>query len=120
MPEYVDGFLIAVPKKKMPDYIRTAKLAAKIWREYGALDYRETVADDLKVKFGEPFNKLKSAKPGETIVFAWITYKSRKQRDIINAKVMKDPRIHAMMEKMGGCPFDIDRMTYGGFQTIVR
>ena len=119
MPEYVDGFVIAVPKKKIADYIKTAKLASKIWREHGALDYRETVAEDLKVKFGNPFNKLTQAKPSETVVFAWITYKSRAHRDKVNAKVMKDPRLLKMMDEIG-CPFDMDRMSYGGFETIVK
>lgn len=119
MPEYIDGFVIAVPKKNIPHYIKTAKMASKIWRDHGALDYRETVAEDLKTKFGTSFSKLVKTKPSETVIFAWITYKSRKHRDSVNAKVMKDPRMAKMMEEMG-CPFEMDRMSYGGFETIVK
>ncbi len=113
---YVDGFVIPVPKKQLAAYRKISVKAGKIWKEYGALDYKECVGDDLKVKWGTPFLKLARAKPGETVVFSWITYKSRAQRDRINAKVMRDPRL-----KMDGAtmPFDMKRMTYGGFKVFV-
>lgn len=116
--EYVDGFVLPVPKKKIGDYRKIAKLASKIWREHGALDYRECVADDAPVGKRTSFPRSVKQKPGETVVFAWITYKSRKQRDAINKKVMKDKRLAAFMDpkKM---PFDTRRMFWGGFKTIV-
>jgi uncharacterized protein YbaA (DUF1428 family) len=89
---YVDGFIVAVPKKKLVAYTALSKKCGKVWREYGALDYREWVADDVKVGKLTSFPRSVKLKPGETVVFAWITYKSRAQRDKINAKVMADPR----------------------------
>ena len=89
---YVDGFIVAVPKKNLDAYVRLSKKCGKVWREYGALDYREWVADDVKVGKLTSFPRAVKLKPGEVVVFAWITYKSRAQRDKINAKVMKDPR----------------------------
>jgi uncharacterized protein YbaA (DUF1428 family) len=114
---YVDGFLIPVPKKSVAAYGKIAKLAAKVWREHGALDYKECVGDDLNMKFGVPFTKLAKAKPNETIIFAYIVYKSRAHRDRVNAKVMKDPRMDMDPSSM---PFDIKRMSVGGFKTIVE
>jgi uncharacterized protein YbaA (DUF1428 family) len=116
---YVDGFVLAVPKKNMPAYRRMAAKAGKVWREHGAVEYRECVGDDLKVKMGLPFPKLAKLKAGETVVFSWIVYKSRKHRDAVNAKVMKDPRIAKMMEGKE-MPFDVKRMAYGGFKIIVE
>lgn len=113
---YVDGFVLVVPKKKLAAYTKMARLAGKVWREHGALDYRECVADDLKVKFGLPFTKMVKVKPGETIMFSYIVYKSRSHRDKVNAKVMADPR---MQEPPKDIPFDMKRMAYGGFKTIV-
>jgi uncharacterized protein YbaA (DUF1428 family) len=113
---YVDGFVLAVPKRKVPAYKRIATKAGKIWREHGALEYRECVGDDLAVKMGLPFPKLVRPKSGETIVFSWIVYKSRADRDRVNAKVMKDPRLTGMKEPM---PFDVKRMAYGGFKVLV-
>lgn len=113
---YVDGFVLVVPKKKIPAYAKMARLAGKVWREHGALEYRECVGDDVKVKFGMPFSKLVKTKPGETIVFAYIVYRSRAHRDKVNAKVMADPRLQKMPPDM---PFDPKRMAYGGFKTIV-
>jgi len=113
---YVDGFVLVVPKKKLAAYTKLARLAGKVWREHGALDYRECVADDLKVKFGRPFTKMVKVKPGETIMFSYIVYKSRSHRDKVNAKVMADPR---MQEPPKDIPFDMKRMAYGGFKTIV-
>jgi uncharacterized protein YbaA (DUF1428 family) len=113
---YVDGFVLTVPKKNLAAYRRMAAKAGKIWREHGALAYVEAVGDDLKVKFGMPFPTLVKPKAGEAIVFSYIVYKSKADRNKINAKVMKDPRLH-MDEK--AMPFDPKRMAYGGFKTIV-
>lgn len=115
---YVDGFLLAVPKKKIAAYKSMASKASKVWLEYGALDYRECVGDDLNVKFGTPFPKGIKTKPSETVVFAYIVYKSRAHRDRVNAKVMKDKRMQAMCDP-NDPPFDFKRMMYGGFKTIV-
>ena len=115
---YVDGFVIAIPKKNLPAYRRIARGAGKIWREHGALEYRECVGDDLKGSIGLPFPRLTKLKPGETVMFSWIVYKSRAHRDRVNAKVMKDPRLENLM-KGQPAPFDLKRMAYGGFKTIV-
>ena len=115
---YVDGFLLAVPKKKIAAYRSLASKASKIWLEHGALDYRECVGDDLNVKCGTPFPKGIKTKPSETVVFAYIVYKSRAHRDSVNKRVMKDPRIAKMMESKN-MPFDVKRMAYGGFRVIV-
>jgi uncharacterized protein YbaA (DUF1428 family) len=114
---YVDGFLLLVPKKNLAAYKRISTAAGKIWREHGALDYRECVGDDLNVKFGRPFPKLAKPKPGEAIVFSYIVYKSRAQRDKVNAKVMADKRLKMDVKKM---PFDLKRMSVGGFKTFVE
>lgn len=118
MAKYVDGFVIAVPRNKIDAYRRIARKAGEVWKEHGALEYRECVGDDLNIKFGVSFPKLAKAKRGETIVFAWIVYKSRSHRDRVNAKVMQDKRISGMDEK--DMPFDCKRMTWGGFKTIVE
>src|SRR5688572_12172997 len=114
---YVDGFVLAVPKKNIPAYRKIAKLASKVWKDHGALDYLEAVGDDLDVKMGIPFTRVMKLKRGETVVFAWVTYKSRAHRDKVSAKVMADPRLHNMSQKM---PFDCNRMSYGGFKAIVE
>jgi uncharacterized protein YbaA (DUF1428 family) len=119
MALYVDGFLIPMPKKSVPAYRKLAKKAGKVWRELGALEYRECVGDDMPKDCGIPFPKAATAKTGETVVFSWIVYKSRAHRDRVNAKVMKDPRIAKMMEGKG-MPFDIKRMSYGGFKVLVE
>lgn len=93
MARYVDGFLLPIPRKNVAAYKTIAATAGKVWREHGALEYRECVGDDLDTKFGVSFPKLLKLKPGETVVFAWIVYKSKAHRDRVNAKVMKDPRI---------------------------
>jgi uncharacterized protein YbaA (DUF1428 family) len=115
---YIDGFVLPVPEKNLSAYRRIAKLACKVWKEHGALEYRECVGDDLTVPMGVPFPKLIKPKKGETVVFSWIEYKSRKHRDQVNAKVMADPRMMAMCDwkKM---PFDCKRMTWGGFKVLV-
>ena len=115
---YVDGFLLAVPKKKVKEYLNLARKAGKVWKEHGALEYREAVGDDLKIKMGMPFPKAIRAKSGETVVFSWIVYKSRSHRDSVNKKVMKDERLASMMDPKS-MPFDVKRMAYGGFKVAV-
>lgn len=115
---YVDGFVLPVPRKNLQLYRRISQRAGKIWREHGALEYRECAGDDLKTKLGMPFPRTVRGKANETVVFSWITYRSRAHRDSVNAKVMKDPRMAKMMET-GAMPFDVKRMAYGGFKVIV-
>ena len=115
---YVDGFLLPVPKKNLDAYRKMSRKAGKVWREHGALDYKECAGDDLKVKGTAPFAKAVGAKAGETVVFAFIVYKSRAHRDRVNKKVMSDPRIAAQM-KGKSMPFDVKRMMYGGFKVFV-
>jgi uncharacterized protein YbaA (DUF1428 family) len=117
---YVDGYLIPIPKKNLRAYRTMARKAGKIWREYGALEFRESVADDLQpggIKM--PFDKLAKVKRGETVLFSWIVFKSRAHRDRVNAQVMKDPRIGKMMLSPKDNPFDVKRMSYGGFTMLV-
>src|SRR5262245_29556821 len=118
MPVYVDGFIVPVPKKKVADYRKLAKKAGKIWKEYGAVDYRECVADDVKPGKWTSFPQSVKLKPNEVVVFSWITYKSRRDRDRINKQVMSDKRIAAMGDAKS-MPFDGKRMIYGGFKTLV-
>jgi len=101
----------------MQSYRQMSQRAGKVWREHGAVEYRECVGDDLKMKMGVPFPRLAKAKPGEAVVFSWIVYKSRAHRDRVNAKVMKDPRLAKMMKEP--MPFDVKRMSMGGFKVIV-
>ncbi len=115
---YVDGFLVPVPKKNLKAYQQMSRKAGKVWREHGALDYKECVGDDLKVKGVAPFAKAVGTKAGETVVFAYIVYKSRAHRDRVNKKVMKDPRLAAEMNQKS-MPFDVKRMMYGGFKVFV-
>jgi uncharacterized protein YbaA (DUF1428 family) len=115
---YVDGFLIPVPRKNLDAYRRISAKAGKVWKELGALEYRECVGDDLRVKGVKPFPSQLKTRPGETVVFSWIVYKSKAQRDRINAKVMKDPRLANMMDPKD-MPFDMKRMVYGGFKVLV-
>jgi uncharacterized protein YbaA (DUF1428 family) len=114
---YVDGFLVPVPKKKVEAYKRLAKKAGKIWKEYGALEFRECVADDVKKGKWTSFPRSVKLKPGETVFFSYIVYKSRADRDRINAKVMKDKRFAGM--DMKDMPFDGKRMIFGGFKVMV-
>src|SRR6476619_2395052 len=116
--EYVDGFVIPVPKKKLKAYLKLARLAGKIWLEHGALEFREWVADDVKVGKRTSFPRSVKLKPGETVVFSYIVYKSRAHRDRVNAKVMKDPRLAKMMNPKA-MPFDGKRMIFGGFKTLI-
>ena len=116
MARYVDGFLLAVPKKKLAAYKAMSSKAGKIWREHGALEYVESVIDDVPNGFGVPFPKAAKAKPGEVVVFSWIVYKSRAHRNAVNKKVMADPRLNADQDAM---PFDHKRMSWGGFTALV-
>jgi uncharacterized protein YbaA (DUF1428 family) len=115
---YVDGFVVPVPKKNLKAYLAMAKTAGKVWKDYGALDYKECVADDVKPGKWTSFPQSVKLKKGETVVFSYIVYKSRAARDKCMAKVMKDPRLADMMDpkKM---PFDGKRMIFGGFEVTV-
>ena len=115
---YVDGFVVPVPTSKLAEYRKMANRAGRIWREYGALDYREWVADDVKPGKWTSFPQSVLLKRGEVVVFSWIRYKSRKSRDAVNKKAMADPRLAAFMDpkKM---PFDGKRMYFGGFKVFV-
>lgn len=115
---YVDGFVVPVPNKQLAAYRRLARKAGKIWREHGALEFRECVADDVKVGKWTSFPRAVKLKRNETVVFSWITFKSRADRDRVNAKVMKDPRLAGM--DMKDMPFDGKRMIYGGFKVLVE
>lgn len=116
---YVDGFVIPISKKNLKAYRTMAQWGKKAWMKHGALDYKECVGDDLKSSMGVSFPKLLKLKPGETVVFAYIVYKSRKHRDAVNKKVMSDPAMNEpdMMKKM---PFNPKNMCYGGFNVIVE
>ena len=118
---YVDGFVLLVPKNKVAAYRKMASDGSKIWMKYGALDYKECMMDDAKPKgIVLTFPKMTKAKPSETVWFSYITYKSKKHRDQVNAKVMKDPSMHPNDKNhMDTMPFDMKRMAYGGFQVIV-
>jgi uncharacterized protein YbaA (DUF1428 family) len=116
--QYVDGFVIPVPKKSLPAYRSLAKKAGKVWRDHGALEFREFVAEDVKVGKRTSFPRSVKLKPGETVIFSWIVYKSRSHRDRVNAKVMKDPRLAKMMDPKA-MPFDGKRMIFGGFKSLV-
>ena len=115
---YVDGYVLPVPKRNLGAYRRMAAKAGRIWREHGAVEYRECVGDDLAVKGLMPFPRQMRLKPGETVVFSWIVFKSRSHRDRVNAKVMKDPRLAGSMDPKA-TPFDVKRMVYGGFRLLV-
>ena len=115
---YVDGFVVPVPKKKLTAYRKMALKASKVWRDHGALEVCECVADDVKVGKWTSFPRSVKLKRGETVVFSYIVYKSRKQRDAVMAKVMKDKRLAEMMDP-SAMPFDGKRMIYGGFTVNV-
>jgi uncharacterized protein YbaA (DUF1428 family) len=118
MARYVDGFVLIVPKKNIAAYRRLAQKAGRMWRKHGALEFRECVGEDLKPKgYPLPFTRLMRAKPTETVVFSYIVFKSRAHRDRVNAKVMKDPQMTGDAQSM---PFDMKRMAYGGFTTLVE
>ncbi|MGH8750643.1 MAG: DUF1428 domain-containing protein [Burkholderiales bacterium] len=117
--QYVDGFIVPVPKKNLQAYRRMAQTAGKVWREHGALEYIECIADDVKPGKWTSFPRSVKLKPNETVMFAWIVYKSRAHRDQVNAKVMKDPRLAKMMDPKS-MPFDGKRLIYGGFKVLVN
>ena len=118
MPHYVDGFVLPVPKRNVDAYRRIARKAGKVWREHGALEYRECIADDVSPGEVTSFPQSVKLKRGETVAFSWIVFKSRAHRDRVNAKVMKDPRLADTMDAKA-MPFDAKRMIYGGFEVIV-
>src|SRR4029453_5590316 len=117
MSKYVDGYIIPVPKKNLQIYRRMAQKAGKVWRDHGALEFRECVGDDLNIKMGLSFPPGVKTRPGEACLFFSIGYKARGDRDRVNARVMKDPRLAKMMDPKA-MPFDVKRMMYGGFKTI--
>ena len=119
MANYVDGFVIPLPKKNLNTYQRLAQKAGRVWKDHGALEFRECVGDDLNVEMGLSFPRGIKTKPGETVLFSYIVSKSRAHRDRVNAKVMKDPRMLKTM-KSAPMPFDGKRMMYGGFKSIVE
>ena len=116
---YVDGFIVPVPKKNLKAYREIAEKAGKVWLDHGALDYKECLADDVKVGKLTSFPRSVKLKPSETVVFSWIVFKSRKDRDRVNAKVMKDPRLAKMMD-IKNMPFDGKRLICGGFKVLVE
>jgi alkaline phosphatase len=118
MARYVDGFVIPFPKKNLAGYRAMAKIGARVWRKHGALEYFECVGDDLKTKGMLPFTRLAKTKPGETVAFSFIVYKSRAHRDQVNKKVMADKALAKMMGKK--MPFEMKRMAYGGFKVLVE
>jgi len=115
---YVDGFVTPVPKKKLGAYRRMSRLAGKVWRDHGALEFRECVADDVKWGKRTSFPRAVKMKPGETVFFSYIVYKSRAERDRVNARAMKDKRVGSMMDPKA-MPFDARRMFWGGFKVVV-
>ena len=115
---YVDGFVIPLPKKNIAAYRKVARAAGKVWMDSGAVSYVEAVGDDLNPKFGALFPRMTKMKKGETVVFSYIVYNSRKHRDSVNAKVMKDPRMAKLMKLP--MLFDVKRMAFGGFKAIVE
>ena len=115
---YVDGFVLPIPRKRLAEYRRMSQKCAKVWREYGALDYKECIADDVKRGKVTSFPQSVKLKPGEAVVFSWILYKSRAHRDRVNAKVMKDPRLASFMDP-STLPFDGSRMFWGGFKVFI-
>jgi len=118
---YVDGYVLAVPKKSLRAYRQMAQKAATVWRKYGALEYFECVGDDLNPKWaGITFPQTVRAKPGETVIFSFIVFKSRAHRDRVNARVMRDPLMNDPAYKDKPMPFDMKRMVYGGFKAIVQ
>lgn len=120
MAKYVDGFVIPIKKKNLKAYKKMAELGKRLWRKHGALDYKECIMEDPKPKWVKlTFPKLAKTKPGETVVFSYIVYKSRKHRDQVNEKVMKDPAMNDPKYKDMPMPFEMNRMSYGGFDVIV-
>jgi uncharacterized protein YbaA (DUF1428 family) len=119
MANYVDGFVLPIPKKNIGAYRKLSRKAGKVWRDHGALEYRECIADDVKPGKFTSFPQSVKLKPNEVVWFSWIVYKSRRHRDQVNAKVMKDPRVAKMMDPKS-MPFDANRMIFGGFKVQVN
>jgi uncharacterized protein YbaA (DUF1428 family) len=119
MPRYVDGFVLPVPKKNSARYRSIARRMGKIWRDHGALEYVECIAEDVKPGKSTSFPQSVKLKPGEAVWFSWIVFKSRKHRDRVNAQVMQDPRVAKMMAGADQSLVDMKRMLYGGFETRV-
>ncbi len=117
---YVDGFVLPLPKKNLAAYKAMAKKASKVWKDHGALEYCEAIGQDMSATFCMPFTKMAKCKPSETVVFAWIVYKSKAHRDAVNKKVMADPRMNQMIAPGQKMPFDCKKMAYGGFTVIVE
>jgi len=120
MARYIDGFVMPIPRKNLAAYKRMAKLGCKVWMDHGAQQYVECVGEDFAEPMGLPFPRGLKLKKNETVVFAWILYASRTARDRVNAKVMKDPRLAAMMAKGEKMPFDMKRMMHAGFEVMVE
>ncbi len=118
MARYVDGYVIPIKKRKVKDYLRMAKLGARLWKDHGAVAYAECVGDDLAAHFGQGFRKMARLAPGETVIFAWVVFRSRAHRDKVNAAVMKDPRMSGP-EMTAAMPFDPKRFAMGGFDVRV-
>ena len=119
MSQYIDGFVLSVPKNKLAAYKRMATQASKVWREHGALEYRECVGDDMTAPGMVAFPKLAKSKPDEVVIFAYVVFKSRRHRDAANKKILADPRLAAMGDP-DDMPFDCKRMAHGGFKTLVK
>ncbi|MET0321684.1 MAG: DUF1428 domain-containing protein [Duganella sp.] len=115
---YVDGFLIPVPRSKLDAYKQMAQASGAVWKEFGALEFRETVADDVKPGEHTSFPQAVQLQDDEVVVFSWIVYESRARRDEINEKVMNDPRLQQLMDP-ATLPFDGKRMIYGGFEMMI-
>jgi uncharacterized protein YbaA (DUF1428 family) len=123
MAKYVDGFVIVMPEKNVHEYKKMAKLGAKVWKKYGALDYKECVSEDIYSKsmgMAPVFPKMTNLKKGEVVVFSYIVFKSRKHRDQVNKKVMQDPLMSPEAWKDKPVPFDMERVAYGGFEVLVE
>lgn len=116
---YVDGFVLPIPRKNISKYMKMAKLASKVWKDHGAIDYYECIADDVKPGKWTSFPQSVKLKKGEVVFFSWITYKSRKNRDAVLKKVMADKRFDAYMDPKA-MPFDGKRMIFGGFKPVVK
>lgn len=119
MSQYIDGFILSVPTDKIEAYKATATKAAAIWKEHGALEYRECVGDDLAVDGQTPFPRIAGTRTDETVIFSYVVFESREARDEANAKIMADPRVARMCEEMNGM-IDFTRMAQGGFRTLVH
>ncbi len=119
MADYIDGFALPIPRDRLDAYRRVVEAVAEIWKEHGALDYREYVGDDLMLEGTRSFTDLVAATEGEVIVFGWVAFESREARDLANEKVAADPRMAELVDS-SNTGFDAKRMAYGGFQSFVR